>query len=536
MKMRRSMRDSVFHAGLCILACAVGWAQVKSAGTQSKAYSDLAVTYGAERGELAPGNCGCFWLQGGGADAAVTLWKGFGITAALTGENASSNVAPGVDINKIQLMAGPRYTYTAWSSAREGPRFQIFGQGLFGGVFAFNGVFPATSGAVSSASSQAVQAGSGINIFLTPHIGVRVAEADYVRNELPNNGNNTQNDLRLSAGLVFHLGPGEQHARVTLGCSPSSVLIYQGDPLTLTARVGDLEPNANAILSWSGVPGLEGSAATVNLPTGSLAPGTYTAAGTIKEGKPGKEGLKPWETANCSAVFTVQAIEPPTISCLSSPSTIKPGDKSTITATGVSPQNRPLTYNYSAATGTISAAGTSAIFDSTGAPTGAAGITCKVSDDKGQTAFSNISVMITAPYVSPAPKTQALCSISFDMDQTRSTRVDNVAKACLDEVALELQNHADAKAVLVGEATAEEKSQEKGGRAKVEDFAAQRAVNAKDYLVTEKGIDASRISVATGNTDGQTVEDYLVSAGATFSNDVQGTTPVDESTVKPQER
>ncbi len=49
------------------------------------------------------------------------------------------------------------------------------------------------------------------------------------------------------------------------------------------------------------------------------------------------------------------------------------------------------------------------------------------------------------------------------MDQTRSTRVDNVAKACLDEVALELQNHADAKAVLVGEATAEEKSQERAG-------------------------------------------------------------------------
>jgi hypothetical protein len=30
-------------------------------------------------------------------------------------------------------------------------------------------------------------------------------------------------------------------------------------------------------------------------------------------------------------------------------------------------------------------------------------------------------------------------------------------------------------------------------------FAAQRAVNAKDYLVTEQGIDASRISVATGD-------------------------------------
>ena len=54
--------------------------------------------------------------------------------------------------------------------------------------------------------------------------------------------------------------------------------------------------------------------------------------------------------------------------------------------------------------------------------------------------------------------------------------------------------------------------------------------------MTEKGIDASRISVATGTTDGQKVEDYLVPAGATFATDVTGTTPVDETAVKPQVR
>ena len=52
----------------------------------------------------------------------------------------------------------------------------------------------------------------------------------------------------------------------------------------------------------------------------------------------------------------------------------------------------------------------------------------------------------------------------------------------------------------------------------------------------EKGVDPSRISVATSATDGQKVEDYLVPAGANFSSDVQGTTPVDETAVKPQER
>jgi hypothetical protein len=40
----------------------------------------------------------------------------------------------------------------------------------------------------------------------------------------------------------------------------------------------------------------------------------------------------------------------------------------------------------------------------------------------------------------------------------------------------------------------------------------------------------------TGTTDGQTAEDYLVPAGANFATDVTGTTPADESTVKPQVR
>jgi outer membrane protein OmpA-like peptidoglycan-associated protein len=128
--------------------------------------------------------------------------------------------------------------------------------------------------------------------------------------------------------------------------------------------------------------------------------------------------------------------------------------------------------------------------------------------------------------------------MSFDRDVKRPTRVDNEAKACLDEVALDLQRQADAKVVIVGEATAKEKTPPKLHRnnARIVDLAAQRAVNVKDYLVTEKGIDASRVSVATGVADSQNVENYLVPADAVFSNDVQGTTPVDEGTVKVEAR
>jgi len=201
--MRLSIRGGVFLAGTCLLAAVTCWAQQSS--SNGKVSTDLGITYDAERAQLAPGNRGCFWLQGGGVDGAVTFWKGFGIAATFTGDHAS-NVTPGVDINKISFMGGPRYTYTVWSAPGERPRFQIYAQGLFGGVHAFDGVFPVTSGTVPTADSLAIQAGAGFSIFLTRHIGARVLEASYVRTELPNNGNNTQNDLRLGAGLVYHFG------------------------------------------------------------------------------------------------------------------------------------------------------------------------------------------------------------------------------------------------------------------------------------------------------------------------------------------
>jgi hypothetical protein len=381
-------------------------------------------------------------------------------------------------------------------------------------------------------------------------LAIRIFQADYEYmhadfglQAIPPGGRANIDAARLSTGLVFHVGSIAPPPPITLACSASATSIFPGDPVTVTATAGGLNPKDNVIYSWTGT-GVTGNGTTATVATGALEPGDYTVSGSVKEGKTGKEGLKPWEAATCSASFTVKAFEPPTISCSVSPSTIKPGDTATVTCVGVSPQNRPLTYTYSATAGTVTGSGTTAAYSSAGAPTGTVGITGTVSDDKGHSASSPTSLTITAPYVPPAPKTQALCTISFSTDKTRPTRVDNEAKACLDQVALDLKQQADAKAVVVGEQSADEAAktakqqayQAKHKHAKVDMFAAQRAVNAKDYLVTEQGIDASRISVATGSTEGQTVEDYLVPAGATFSTDVTGTTPVDETMVKPQVR
>jgi outer membrane protein OmpA-like peptidoglycan-associated protein len=397
--------------------------------------------------------------------------------------------------------------------------------------------------------------GGGLDYELNRHWAIRMIEADYefvnVRygvahysgliNGWQPGGTAQLEGIRLAAGIVYHIGSIAPPEPVSLVCSASPASVYAGDPVTLTATAGGLNPKLNVVYTWSGS-GVSGNGTTVTVATGSLAPGSYIVNCGVKEGRPGREGLKPWETADASTSFTVKAFEPPTISCSANPGTIKPGETSNITAAGVSPQNRPLTYSFTATSGSVNSSGAAAVFSSTGAPTGVVGITCTVSDDKGQTATANTSVTILAPYVAPAPHSQALCSISFATDKQRPERVDNEAKACLDGIALQLQQNPDAKLVVVGEADAKEQARtareakfaQNHKHAKVVDLAAERAVNVKDYLVTEKGIDASRISVTTDNTkDAQAVETYLVPSGANFAADVTGTTTVDETAVRP---
>jgi hypothetical protein len=106
-------------------------------------------------------------------------------------------------------------------------------------------------------------------------------------------------------------------------------------------------------------------------------------------------------------------------------------------------------------------------------------------------------------------------------------------------VALNAQQKADASLVVVGNSAPLPTPKTKYARAHAltaDQLAAQRAVNTKGYLVTEKGIDASRIQVRTGTNGQNEVEDYLVPAGANFDNDVQGTTAVDENAIKAQPR
>jgi hypothetical protein len=212
--MRISSRGKVLLVGACILVGAAGWAQQSQKPVApDKVSTDLAVTFAVEHSQLLPGPAS-IWFKGGGADATVTFKGGLGIAASLTGDHAS-NITPGVDANKITYLAGPRYTWMAWkghATAADNRRLLVFGQALFGGTHGFNGYYPALPAATSSANSLAIQAGGGLNLYLTRNFGLRLLEADYVRTALPNAATNLQNDTRLSAGITWHIA-GAKHRR-----------------------------------------------------------------------------------------------------------------------------------------------------------------------------------------------------------------------------------------------------------------------------------------------------------------------------------
>jgi hypothetical protein len=441
------------------------------------------------------------------------------------------------------------------SSASAGPifrmpmdNFTLFAHGLAGSerLGGPNSDIPATFEHEPYTWGVALTAGGGMDYdlpFASNRFSLRLFQVDYrymhadfgPSGTIPTagvlGGRANMDAVELSTGIVTHFGHIIPPPPITYACTAAPTSGYPGDPITVTGTAMNLNPKKNATYSWTSTGGtISGTSSTANIDTKTAAPGSYTVTGHVIEGS------KPGQSADCSAQFTIMAFQPPTISCSANPSSVNPGDSSTITASATSPQNRPLTYSYSSTAGSVSGTSSTGTLSTSGAAPGPITVTCNVVDDKGNTASSTTSVTVIAPPPPPpppAPQSSSLCSVSFGRDKARPNRVDNEGKACLDDVALALQRSSDAKLALVGNEDAkEQKAGERGAKMKhpAPSEAARRAVNTKDYLVNEKGIDPSRIMLYTGTDDAQTVTTTLVPAGAT--NPVASDTTVDESSVK----
>ncbi len=371
----------------------------------------------------------------------------------------------------------------------------------------------------------ALAVGGGFDVLLNRRLMIRVVQADYIYTNYDQNAAPAQssrwNSARVQSGLVLRLGLGEPAVPPSASCSvqPSSVLA--GEPVTATATPSNFNPKRTLTYTWSATGGkISGTTQTANVDTTGLAPGNYSVKAAISDGKKG--------AADCTASFTINEPpkHPPTISCSVNPAQVISGDPATVSCQGVSPDGRPLTYTHTADAGKITPNGANATLDTTGVPKQNVSITSTVTDDRNLSASANTSVAVDVP--PPPPTSSKLNEITFP-DTKKPARVDNTAKAILDDVALRLQREPDAKAVVIGFATADE-TKKKTNR----NLAAQRAINTKAYLTQEKGIDPSRIEVRSSAADANKAEIWIVPAGASFAG--EGTTVVDESKLSAQPR
>jgi len=174
----------------------------------------------------------------------------------------------------------------------------------------------------------------------------------------------------------------------------------------------------------------------------------------------------------------------PTVSCEIEKTTLRPGESTRVRAIASDADGDALTYSWSATAGRIVGTGATVNFESTGmTPPASATIRVQVSDGRGMDAEATCPVRMEAVEVRRA---EAISCTAGGFPRNLA-RLNNVDKACLDDVATRLSGDPRSRVIVVGHADAGERMPEV--------LARRRAEAVRDYLVRERGVDTARITV-----------------------------------------
>ena len=365
-------------------------------------------------------------LNGGSASIALNLSRYFGIAADFGGyDDTQLRLAgPGANPPSVVDSGGSAFTYLF------GPRFSFrnhsrvtpFAQVLFGAAHAGQVTLSGCTGTsctpLPAQTAFAMTAGGGFDIRLARHISIRAIQAEYLMTQFsdPTTGaGDTQNDLRLSAGLLFRLAAASPLAppvNRSLGvvCSTDKQTVYAGSGDAAIVRA-QLSGPGDATLSytWTANGGSVAGSGPEARWTAAATPGTYTVSLHVDDGR--------GATGDCSAdVRVAQKVhQPPTMLCAADRSSVAAGQPVQVTATASDAAQDSLTYSWSASGGNIVGSGPSVKLDTTGLTTGRYTVTGRVADERGGTADCSVDVDAQAP--TPLELRLALHSIYFPTAQ-----------------------------------------------------------------------------------------------------------------------
>jgi outer membrane protein OmpA-like peptidoglycan-associated protein len=269
----------------------------------------------------------------------------------------------------------------------------------------------------------------------------------------------------------------------TVRVEPTTASIMAGESATIRA-IGNSPDGSPIVYSWT-VNGQKQAASGPTFTFGSEGrqPGSYTIAVTADTGK---------FTATASSAVGVRElpIPPPTIECLTPTASIESGASTDLRVRAVA-ERATATVRWSATSGTVTGSDQTAAFNSAGLSAGSYTVTANVDNGRGGTASCTMTINVSQ-------------RISGPVFQESKFRVDNVAKAILDNIAVQMTSNPSLRATVVGYI-------DDGRREKrVKELGLKRAQAVVDYMVS-KGIDATRLTATDGGVS--SVGDNKTEAG-----------------------
>jgi len=157
---------------------------------------DVFVGYSYVRDNPSTSGVNGFNLHGGSASVAYNANNWLSAVADFGGYHANNILGSGIDGTISTYLFGPRISY------RKHERFTPFAQTLFGVAHASGSGF----GVSGTDNAFAASFGGGVDVKLSHRFSWRPAQVDYLLTRFPEttNSRETQNNLRVSTGLVFH--------------------------------------------------------------------------------------------------------------------------------------------------------------------------------------------------------------------------------------------------------------------------------------------------------------------------------------------
>ena len=477
---------------------------VREPGSTPKIDIFLGYSYLRAAPELANGNR-LVDLNGGSASIAFNLSRYFGIAGDFGGYDdtrlrlAGPGANPPTVVNSggsaFTFLLGPRFSF------RNHSRFTPFGQALFGAAYAGKVTLSNCTGSsctpLAAQTAFAMTAGAGLDLRLYRHISLRPIQAEYLmtRFSVPATGaSNTENDVRLSSGLVFRLGghappPSAVNRSLTLVCSTDNQTVDAGSVEAVIVRAHAVASSgATLSYSWTANGGsVEGSGAEARWSPSST-PGTYTVSSHADDGH--------GDAGDCSSDIRVEQRmhQPPTMACSLDRNSVAAGEPVQVTATVSNAEQDTLTYSWSASGGNIVGSGSSVKLDTTGLSTGRYRVTGHVGESNGATADCSVELDARAPI--PLEVRLALHSIYFP---TARPTIENPAEGLLSSqkqtliaLAADFKTYLESKpnAHLLLEGHADPRGSDEYNQA-----LSERRVESVKRFLTDRGIPAANLEI-----------------------------------------